>query len=403
MQDKTRVYSLPRWRLTRWLADAGPQVPRKIRVALIGGLFGTLPVFAAGVANTLVVSAAIAMRMPTAPFIAWLILEIFICSARLGVLIVARRAAVRECETPTDIYLVLGLAWSGSVGYGVFVSMTSGDWVIATLACVSAAAMVGGICFRHFSAPRLAAVMILTSLGPTLPGAALAGEPVLYVAFAQVPMYVLAMTLAAFKLNKMLIATMSAERENDYRARHDVLTGLPNREGFAEAIGSTLAVAQRKGEKCALLFLDLDDFKTINDTYGHAAGDRLLKMVAGRLVHTLRTADVATRIGGDEFLVLAKVHSSEQAVEIGQRLIAAVASSYDLGGAASVKVGVSVGIAMAPEYGSGFEDLLIVADAALYEAKSKGKSRCCVASLVPGRLAAGEPGDGIASGVGAAA
>ncbi|HZP70440.1 MAG TPA: GGDEF domain-containing protein [Pseudolabrys sp.] len=397
------MYSLPRWRLTRWLADAGPQVPRKIRVALIGGLFGTLPVFAAGVANTLVVSAAIAMRMPTAPFIAWLILEIFICSARLGVLIVARRAAVRECETPTDIYLVLGLAWSGSVGYGVFVSMTSGDWVIATLACVSAAAMVGGICFRHFSAPRLAAVMILTSLGPTLPGAALAGEPVLYVAFAQVPMYVLAMTLAAFKLNKMLIATMSAERENDYRARHDVLTGLPNREGFAEAIGSTLAVAQRKGEKCALLFLDLDDFKTINDTYGHAAGDRLLKMVAGRLVHTLRTADVATRIGGDEFLVLAKVHSSEQAVEIGQRLIAAVASSYDLGGAASVKVGVSVGIAMAPEYGSGFEDLLIVADAALYEAKSKGKSRCCVASLVPGRLAAGEPGDGIASGVGAAA
>jgi diguanylate cyclase (GGDEF)-like protein len=388
MQDKTQVYSLPRWRLTRWLADAGPQVPRKIRVALIGSLFGTLPVFAAGVANTLVVAAAIAMRKPTAPFIAWLIFEVSICAARLIVLMAARRAALRQCETPTDIYLVLGVAWSASVGYGVFVSMTSGDWVIATLACVSAAAMVGGICFRHFSAPRLAAVMILASLGPTLPGAALAGEPVLYVAFAQVPMYLLAMTLAAFRLNKMLIATMSAERENDYRARHDVLTGLPNREGFAEAIGSTLTFAQRKGEKFALLFLDLDDFKTVNDTYGHSAGDRLLKMVAGRIVHTLRTTDVATRIGGDEFLVLANVHSNEQAVEIGQRLIAAVTSSYDLGGAASVKIGVSVGIAMAPEYGSSFDDLLIVADQALYEAKSKGKSRCCVASSMPGRMTA---------------
>jgi diguanylate cyclase (GGDEF)-like protein len=400
MQDKTRSYSLPRWRLTRWLADAGPQVPHKIRVALIGSLFGTLPVFAAGVANTLVVSAAIAMRMPTAPFIAWLIFEIFICFARLVVLIIARRAALRHRETPTDLYLVLGVAWSASIGYGVFISMTSGDWVIATLACVSAAAMVGGICFRHFSAPRFAAAMILASLGPTLPGAALAGEPVLYVAFIQVPMYVLAMTLAAFKLNRMLIATMSAERENDYRARHDVLTGLPNRAGFAEAVGSTLTAAQRTGDKFALLFLDLDDFKTVNDTYGHSAGDRLLKMVAGRVVHTLRTTDVATRIGGDEFLVLAKVHSSEQAVEIGQRLIAAVTSLYDLGGAASVKIGVSVGIAMAPEHGTDLDALLVVADEALYEAKSKGKSRCCMAS---GRMTARKPDDRGASGIDVAA
>jgi diguanylate cyclase (GGDEF)-like protein len=385
MQDKTRVYSLPRWRLTRWLADAGRDVPDDIRVALIGGLFGTLPVFAGGVANTLVVSAAIAARLPTAPFITWLILEIAICFARLAVLMISRRAALQRRETPTDVYLILGVAWSASVGYGVFVSMASGDWVIATLACVSAAAMVGGICFRNFSAPRLAAVMILMSLGPTLPGAALAGEPVLYVAFAQVPMYLVAMTLAAFKLNKMLIATMRAERENDYRARHDLLTGLPNREGFVEAIGVNLAAEHRSGERLALLFLDLDDFKIVNDTYGHAAGDRLLKMVAGRLAHTLRSTDVATRIGGDEFLVLTRVHTNEQAIEVGHRLIAAVTSLYDLGGSTSVKVGVSVGIAMAPEHGTNLDDLLTVADDALYEAKSKGKSRCCIASSMPNR------------------
>jgi diguanylate cyclase (GGDEF)-like protein len=385
MQDKTRVYSLPRWRLTRWLADAGRDVPDDIRVALIGGLFGTLPVFAGGVANTLVVSAAIAAHIPTAPFITWLTLEIAICLARLAVLMISRRAALQRRETPTDVYLILGVAWSASVGYGVLVSMASGDWVIATLACVSAAAMVGGICFRNFNAPRLAAVMILMSLGPTLPGAALAGEPVLYVAFAQVPMYLVAMTLAAFKLNKMLIATMRAERENDYRARHDLLTGLPNREGFVEAIGVNLAAEHRSGERFALLFLDLDDFKIVNDTYGHAAGDRLLKMVAGRLAHTLRTTDVATRIGGDEFLVVTRVHTNEQAIEVGHRLIAAVTSLYDLGDSISVKVGVSIGIAMAPEHGTNLDNLLTVADEALYEAKSKGKSRCCIASSIPNR------------------
>jgi diguanylate cyclase (GGDEF)-like protein len=390
MQNKIRVYSLPHWRFTRWLVDTGPHVPRDIRMALIGGLFGSLPVFAGGIVNTLVVSAAITVRMPTAPFIAWLVFEIAICLARLIVLMNARRAALQHRETPTDLFLMLGVAWSAGVGYGVIVSMTSGDWIIATLACVSAAAMVAGICFRHFNAPRLAALMILLSLGPTLPGAALAGEPVLYVAFLQVPTYLLAMTLAAFKLNKLVIATMGAERENDYRARHDVLTGLPNRAGFAEIVGTNLAAEHHGGEKFALLFLDLDDFKAVNDTYGHSAGDRLLKMVAGRVAHALRTTDVATRIGGDEFLVLAKVRTNEQAIEMGQRLIAAITSLYDLGSSRSVKIGVSVGIAMAPEHGTNLDDLLTVADTALYEAKSKGKSRCCIAPPMLNRAATRE-------------
>ena len=119
--------------------------------------------------------------------------------------------------------------------YGVLVSMASGDWVIATLACLSAAAMVGGICFRNFSTPRLAAAMIVLSLGTTIPGVILGGEPLLYLVLLQGPLYLGAMTAAAFALNKMLIATMRAERENKRRAKHDVLTGLLNREGLVEA------------------------------------------------------------------------------------------------------------------------------------------------------------------------
>ena len=157
MRDDFRVYSLPRWPAMRWLVNPGPGAARDIQLALIGGLFGTLPVFAAGVINTIAVAAAIAIRQPTPPFIFWLVLEVVICALRLTR--VADRASRRSrsiAQTPTDLYLVLGLLWSVSIGYGGFVSLTSGDWVIATLACSSATAMVGGVCFRTFGAPRLA-------------------------------------------------------------------------------------------------------------------------------------------------------------------------------------------------------------------------------------------------------
>ncbi len=371
MRNELRVYSLPRWRVIQWLADAGPDAPDDIRVALIGGLFGTLPIFASGVINTIVVAAAIAARQTTAPFIAWLVFEIVICVARLTVLVVARRAALERRETPTDLYLLLGILWSASVGYGGIISLTSGDWVVATLACASATATVGGVCFRNFSAPRLAATMMLVSLGPFVPGVILAGEPLLYVVFLQVPLYLIAMSAAAYTLNKMLIAIMRAERENDYRAKHDALTGLANREGLADAVAAGLEAAHRDGKDLAVLFLDLDDFKTVNDTFGHAAGDRLLKLAADRLRHSLRATDVAARIGGDEFVVLAEGLTREQAAKLGQKLTDAITAAYDLGAGVFAKIGMSVGIAMVPEHGADAEALLAVADAALYEAKSR--------------------------------
>ena len=382
MHSETGVFSLPRWRLTRWLVDAGPGIPDDIRVAMVGGLFGTLPIFAGGVINTTLVSAAVAWRMQTAPFIAWFVFEVTICLARLAVLIIARRAAAAGRRTPTDIHVVLSLLWSCGVGYGALVSLISGDWIVATMSCLSGAAMVGGICFRNFGAPRLAAAMILTSIGPCMVGAALSREPLLYLVFFQVPMYFVAMTAAAFKLNKMLVATMRAERENDHRARHDALTGLSNRRGLIDAVEDKLTAARPGDGAMALLFLDLDGFKNVNDTYGHAAGDQLLRMAAERLLRVLRANDVAARIGGDEFVVLADNLSEERALALGEMLIGAIACSYDFGNGTTANIGVSVGIAMAPDHGTDFADLLAVADAALYEAKTAGKSRCCMASAL---------------------
>jgi diguanylate cyclase (GGDEF)-like protein len=381
MQSEKGPYSLPRRDVTRWLADAGPNAPDDIRAALIAQLYGSLPVFAAGAINTVAVAAVIAIRKPTALFIAWFMIELAICLARLAVLVVANRAALARRPTPTDLHLLLALAWSASVGFGVLISLASGDQVVAILASLSAAAMVGGICFRNFSAPRLAGTMILLSLGPIIPGAALAGEPLLYIVYLQVPMYLAAMSAAAFRLNKMLIATMRAERENGHMAHHDVLTGLRNRAGFVDALDAKLNASVRDGSSLAVLFFDLDNFKPINDTFGHAAGDKVLIGVAERLRRALPGSAVIARMGGDEFVVLASGVTTEQALAMAHRIIVEIAKSYELGDEVCANVGVSVGIAMSPEHGTDAEELLAIADAALYEAKSGGKSRCCLASV----------------------
>ncbi|MBR0856440.1 GGDEF domain-containing protein [Bradyrhizobium liaoningense] len=379
MQSNEGLYSAPRWRLTRWLAEPGLGVPDDIRAALIAQLHGSLPVFAAGAVNTIAVAAVIAARKQTAPFIVWLVMEIAICLARLLVLASAHRRARAHRPTPTDLHLLLAVAWSASVGFGAIASLASGDWVVAMLASLSAAAMVGGICFRNFGAPRLAGTMILLSLGPIIPGAALAGEPLFYIVYLQVPMYLAAMTAAAFRLNRMLVTTMRAERENNYRAHHDALTGLLNRAGFVEALGKRLGAGADR--PFAVMFFDLDNFKPINDTFGHAAGDTVLKAVAARVRRALPDGAVVARMGGDEFVVLIDGLTADMALETGHRIIGEVAVSYDLGGEVRASVGASVGIAMAPDHGAAVEELLGIADAALYEAKSGGKSRCCLASV----------------------
>ncbi|MEW6644613.1 MAG: GGDEF domain-containing protein [Pseudomonadota bacterium] len=381
MAADPRIYSLPRWRVTRWLAECGSDVPEDIRIALIGNLYGSLSVFAGGTLNTLAVAAVIALHAPTAPFIAWLIIEIAICLTRLAVLLVARRRALAHRPTPTDLNIVLSLAWSGGVGYGVIASLASGDWVVATLACLSAGAMVGGICFRNFSAPRLTGIMIVLSMGAALPGALIAGEPLMFVVALQIPLYLTAMTAACFRLNRMLIATMRAEREKDYHARHDALTGLANRAELASTLKQRLTAPDGRGQSLAVLYLDLDGFKTVNDTHGHAAGDRLLEAVAKRMRQALRQGDLPARMGGDEFVALTAVSDADEAIALAQRLIDAIGTAYQLGLGSPARVGVSVGIAMAPASGGDAEDLLAAADAALYMAKSAGGSRCQLASI----------------------
>ncbi|HUI97736.1 MAG TPA: EAL domain-containing protein [Xanthobacteraceae bacterium] len=164
-----------------------------------------------------------------------------------------------------------------------------------------------------------------------------------------------------------------AEEQIRHMARHDSLTGLPNRAAFQEEMKQALKRV-RRGQMLAVMCLDLDHFKNVNDTLGHLIGDKLLCAAAGRLKTVIRETDMIARLGGDEFAVLqSDLDKPDNAGVFAQRIINAVNQPYDLDGH-QVVVSTSIGIAIAPGDGSTTEQLLRNADMALYRAKWDGRS-----------------------------
>jgi diguanylate cyclase (GGDEF)-like protein len=159
-----------------------------------------------------------------------------------------------------------------------------------------------------------------------------------------------------------------------------MLTGLHNRAGLVDALEARIIAHQNDGRRFALLYLDLDHFKPVNDTFGHAAGDMLLQTIAQSLHDIAPGADAVARIGGDEFVVLTSDVTPEDAIALGERITHIAEQPIVLADGASATIGISVGIALSPDHGSDAETLLALADAALYEAKSAGKSCCRLAS-----------------------
>ncbi len=170
------------------------------------------------------------------------------------------------------------------------------------------------------------------------------------------------------------------------RSLHDPLTGLANRSLLYDRAEHALARQARKdGAGVAVLFMDIDDFKTINDTLGHARGDRLLTILGERLRTVARAADTVARLGGDEFaLLLEDVSSADAALAVAARVIDALAPSFDLAGQPT-RASVSIGVAFRSAQGTSFDDLLKDADAAMYEAKAAGKGRTVLSA--GGRIA----------------
>ena len=181
-------------------------------------------------------------------------------------------------------------------------------------------------------------------------------------------------TLLAFAEHASLAVTDANTLEAMYRAFHDSLTGLASRALFLDRLHHGLLQAVRTRTNLTLLFIDLDHFKTVNDTLGHSAGDDLLIAVAERLRHCLRASDTAARFGGDEFVVLLHATSADSATVVASRIIDAIGAPIAAGGR-EVFVGASIGIA-ASDWGTvGADELLRNADVAMYRAKRAGRGQ----------------------------
>ncbi len=164
-----------------------------------------------------------------------------------------------------------------------------------------------------------------------------------------------------------------SQQRVEFLATHDDLTGLPNRTLFNDRLNLALARASRAKERLTVLFLDLDNFKVINDMLGHDVGDKLLKQTANRLLECVRTEDTVARLGGDEFVLLMEASERHEAVMSAERIIKALSSSFNLDGR-ECYVSASIGISMFPDDAQDPNGLMRNADAAMYRAKEQGKN-----------------------------
>ena len=165
-----------------------------------------------------------------------------------------------------------------------------------------------------------------------------------------------------------------AEEHIRYQANYDALTDLPNRKFFMQRLGENISLARRRHRLLALMFIDLDKFKWVNDTLGHAAGDQLLQQVAQRLTACIRTSDTLGRLGGDEFtVILYDILSRENAATVADKMLTVLKTPFTLEGE-TAEISGSIGITLFPDDGPDMETLLRNADMAMYVAKNSGRN-----------------------------
>ncbi|MEO5797252.1 MAG: diguanylate cyclase [Rhodoferax sp.] len=181
------------------------------------------------------------------------------------------------------------------------------------------------------------------------------------------------LVVATVQAQTMTEAAEGATAQMSYMAQHDILTGLPNRALLTDRLAQSMALAQRHNQKVVLAYLDLDNFKYINDSLGHSVGDALLQAVAQRLSNCVRQSDTVCRQGGDEFvLLLAEVETAQDAARAAAMLVEATSEPYQVG-KHQLQVSASIGLSIYPDDGSDVETLLRHADIAMYHAKKNGR------------------------------
>lgn len=185
-----------------------------------------------------------------------------------------------------------------------------------------------------------------------------------------------AQVLSVICISKDITERREMEQKLKHMAQHDVLTGLPNRALFEDRVQKAIAQAKRDGTRLALMSIDLDRFKPVNDSFGHHVGDVLLQVTARRMLDSVRESDSIGRIGGDEFLVLLPVLESVQdALTVADKIHRNLSQPFDLPEHPDIRISSCIGIALYPDHGDDTQCLYRNADKAMYQAKSQGGNR----------------------------
>jgi len=179
-------------------------------------------------------------------------------------------------------------------------------------------------------------------------------------------------------MRRTAVAIAAGETRLRHLAMHDPLCGLPNRIFFGERLEAVIDEVHSSNSPSAVLYIDLDHFKDVNDTLGHPVGDELIRNVTLRLSHTLRGGDLVARLGGDEFAVISAIgNDTNKTMVLAQRIITAICAPYNIGGH-NIVIGASIGIAVIDRGCGGAADIMRYADMALYRAKNEGRNRACI-------------------------
>lgn len=358
-------------------------LPEAIFVELVDMLFVTVqPVVALGVV-ILVIGGGIAVAKDDAVVAAATIACGLITPVRVMSMLAYRRRVAAgplnggEARVWARRYAFGGLAMAAAVGALSARVLVMDDALLGMLALGLLFGYASSSVARVASRPWICVASLMLATAPSILafGAhiqGVGGFPAVAVCAVQaflVAEYAVSCLAAVTQIHRMTLRQLTAKRELALVAGRDALTGLPNRSQLQGRFARGLAEAGRTGDIVAIHCLDLDQFKAVNDRFGHATGDSLLQAVAERLLRTVRTQDTVARLGGDEFVVIQTgVRDAEQAMLLAERIIRLVGAPYTIEGRLA-EIGVSVGIALAPQDGIEFDRLSSRADAALYRAK----------------------------------
>ncbi|MBP28910.1 GGDEF domain-containing protein [Methylobacterium sp.] len=363
-----------------WNGVRQATLPDAVRIELLRGLLSSLPQ-AIGISATSTLGAIVlASRSGTPIDASFAIVLAAIGLFRIAVLLAYRSRPEAALTLASAIWWhswqAVGLiAQAAILGMQSLHAFTSGDTATALLSLGFVMAFCAGACARLFVVPWIPIATSLLLLVPTICGALINPELPIELAGVFLIAFIPVMSEATLYLHRLVVGRLLAEQEASHRANHDGLTGLPNRANFHQQLVLACHRTETTAQDIAVLYLDLNGFKVINDQLGHAAGDMVLIEVARRLRQTIGAKDLASRLGGDEFAVLVSTDPGYAAVALlAERITIAIAGPI-LTHNGPVEVGASIGLAHSSVIRAGADELLNAADRAMYTVKKSMGAR----------------------------